>query len=79
MVVNGNGEDITSGLVDDTETVALALDNVDDRPRDSGPAVETTAAIDSARVRNRNNSGRDIAVKERGGGLLPPITNLDDL
>jgi hypothetical protein len=48
VLVDGNSEDIASRLVDDAEAVALASDDVNNGPRDSGSAIEAATTIDSA-------------------------------
>ena len=79
MVIDGDGEDVAGRLVDDTEAVTLALHDVDNRPGDSGSTLITTAAVDGAGVRNRDDARSDVTVEERKGSLLPPVTDLDDL
>ena len=79
MIVNGDGEDITSRFVDDTEAIAFALDDIDDSPRNFGSSIETTNTIDSTTVRDGNNTSSNVAVEEWRCGLLPPVTNLNDL
>jgi len=73
MIVNGDGEDITSRFVDDTEAISFALDDIDDSPRNFGSSIETTNAIDGTTVSS------NVAVEEWRCGLLPPVTNLNDL
>lgn len=79
MVINGDGEDVTSGLVDDTEAVALATGDIDNSPIDLRTALEATDAIDGTRIRDWNDTSSNVAIKKRKGGVLPPITNFDDL
>jgi hypothetical protein len=79
VLVDGDSEDVASRLIDDAEAVALALDNVDDRPRDQGAAIEAASTIDKSGVRDRDNAGGNIVVEERKRGLLPPVRKLDDL
>ena len=79
MIVNGDGEDITSGLVDNTEAIASALLDVDHSPRNFRSSLETANTIDGATVRDRDNTSSNVAVEQRRRGLLPPISNLNDL
>jgi len=79
VIVNGYGKDTTSRFVDDTETIAFALDDIDDSPRNFWSSVETADTIDSTRISDRNGTSSDVAVEEWKGGLLPPVTNLNDL
>lgn len=59
MSINGEGEDIAHGLVDDTEAVREAGSNGGDRPRNLGPTVVTAYAVDSSGIRDtlQNMSG----------------------
>jgi len=78
VVIDGDSEDVTSGLVDDAEAVALAPGDIDDSPRNFGATLEATNTVDEARVGNGNDTSGNVAVEEREGGLLPPVGNLDD-
>jgi len=79
VIVNGDGEDITSGLVDDTETIAFALDDINDSPRNFRSSLETANTIDGATVRDGNNTSSNVAVEQWRRGLLPPVSNFNDL
>lgn len=73
MVVDGDSENITSGLVDDTEAVSLARDDVRHSERNSRSALEAASTIDSARIGDRNNSSRFIRSEQWESTILPPI------
>lgn len=79
MVVNGDSEDVASGLVDDTEAVAFAPLDIDDSPRNFRSALEATDTVDGTRVRDGHNTSGDVAIEKRKCAPLPPVTDLDDL
>lgn len=96
MPIDGEGEDIAHGLVDDTEAVRETGSNSGDCPRDLGPTVVTAHAVDSSGIgdtlRNmsgsvkggvnwllRDNASGDVVFKQVHTGIVPVITELNDL
>jgi hypothetical protein len=79
VVINWDIENVTNGLVDETESVAFALNDVDDRESNIRAALETTNAIDGTGVRNRDDTSGNIVVEKSRASALVPITDLNDL
>ena len=79
MFVNRDGEDITGRLVDNTEAIAFTLGDVDHSPRNFRSPLETADTIDGATIRYGDNTSSNVAVEQRRRGLLPPVSNLNDL
>jgi hypothetical protein len=79
VVINRDVENVTGRLIDETESVAFALNDIDDGPRNCGAALETTNTIDGGRVRNRNDACGNVVREEIRSSNLPPVTDLNDL
>lgn len=79
MIVKRDSESTASGLVDDTEAIAFALNNIDHRPRNFRTSLETPNTIDGTTVSDGNRTSSNVTVEQRKCGLLPPVSNLNDL
>jgi len=79
VIVNRDSENTASRLVDDTETIAFALDDINDSPRNFRSSLETADTIDGTTVSDRNTTSSNVAVEQWNCGLLPPVSNLNDL
>ena len=55
MTVDGEVVGGTSRLVDDTETVTLSFDNVDDREGNLGTTIESSDTVDGTGIRDGND------------------------
>lgn len=78
VAVNGDGEDVSCRSVDDTETVAFALHNIDNVERNLGSALESSSTVECTTVGDRDNTSGDIASKQWDSCVVPPVTNLPD-
>jgi len=79
MTVNREGENTASGLVDDAEAIAFTLDDVDHSPRNFRSPLETADTIDSTTVSHGNTTSSNVTIEQWKCGLLPPVSNLNDL
>ena len=79
MTVNREGENTASGLVDDAEAIAFALIDINHSPRNFRSPLETANTIDSTTVSHGNTTSSNVTVEQWNCGLLPPVSNLNDL
>jgi len=78
VLVDRHGEFTTDGLGDDTETVALAgLDSLDGE-RHISTIDKAASAVHETRVGDRDETGCNVSVDEAEGGVVPPVSKLDD-
>lgn len=79
MVVNRHSEDVASGLINDAETVAFALHDIDHRPGDGRATIVAACAVHKAGVGDWDDTSCFVAREKRDGRILPPIGEFDDL
>jgi len=78
VVINGESEEWTAGDRKDTETVSLALLDIDHSKWYLWSSVESTFTVDQARVLNRDNTGSEELVGTGRSQDMVPLSQGDD-
>lgn len=78
VLVDGDGEFTTDGLGNDTETVALAGGDLLDGEGNCRAVDEAASTVHGSRVSDGDKTGSNISIDEAEGGVVPPVTELDD-
>lgn len=79
VVIKGDGEHTTGRFADDAETVTFALDDIDNGPRDRRTTVVSANTVYQTRVGNWNNTSRLVIGEHWECGIVPPVSELDNL